>query len=37
VMGLASEKPVAVDDAGFIGTSFPGFLDVMRKLGGNLS
>jgi 3-phosphoshikimate 1-carboxyvinyltransferase len=36
VMGLASEKPVGVDDAGFIGTSFPGFVDVMRSLGANL-
>ena len=33
VMGLASDKPVAVDDAGFIATSFPGFLDLMRGLG----
>jgi 3-phosphoshikimate 1-carboxyvinyltransferase len=37
VMGLASAKPVAVDDAGFIGTSFPGFLDVMRGLGSDLA
>ena len=36
VMGLASDKPVAVDDAGFIATSFPGFIDLMRGLGGNL-
>ena len=34
VMGLASEKPVAVDDAGFIATSFPGFTELMRALGG---
>jgi 3-phosphoshikimate 1-carboxyvinyltransferase len=37
MMGLASGKPVAVDDAGFIGTSFPGFVDLMRSLGANLS
>jgi len=37
VMGLASEQPVAVDDAAFIATSFPGFVDLMRSLGGDLS
>jgi 3-phosphoshikimate 1-carboxyvinyltransferase len=37
VMGLGSEKPVAVDDAGFIATSFPGFVDLMRALGGGLA
>ncbi|MPZ55731.1 MAG: 3-phosphoshikimate 1-carboxyvinyltransferase [Rhizobiales bacterium] len=37
VMGLASGKPVAVDDAGFIATSFPGFVELMRSLGGDLS
>ena len=30
VMGLGSEQPVAVDDAAFIATSFPGFADLMR-------
>ncbi len=37
VMGLASEKPVAVDDIGFIATSFPGFPDMMRSLGADLA
>ena len=37
VMGLASEKPVQVDDTAFIGTSFPGFVEMMRRLGGELS
>lgn len=37
VMGLASEQPVAVDDAAFIATSFPGFVATMRALGGELS
>jgi 3-phosphoshikimate 1-carboxyvinyltransferase len=37
VMGLASEQPVAVDDAAFIATSFPGFPDLMRSLGADLS
>jgi 3-phosphoshikimate 1-carboxyvinyltransferase len=37
VMGLASENPVRVDDSAFIATSFPGFVDVMRGLGADLS
>jgi 3-phosphoshikimate 1-carboxyvinyltransferase len=37
VMGLASEKPVGVDDAAFIATSFPGFVEMMRGLGAELS
>jgi 3-phosphoshikimate 1-carboxyvinyltransferase len=37
VMGLASEKPVAVDDAAFIATSFPGFAALMRTLGADLA
>ena len=37
VMGLASDKPVRVDDAGIIATSFPGFTAVMRGLGADLS
>jgi 3-phosphoshikimate 1-carboxyvinyltransferase len=36
VMGLASEQPVKVDDASFIGTSFPGFAEMMRSLGADL-
>jgi 3-phosphoshikimate 1-carboxyvinyltransferase len=37
VMGLGSDKPIAVDDAGFIATSFPGFVDMMRGMGGDLA
>jgi 3-phosphoshikimate 1-carboxyvinyltransferase len=37
IMGLASEKPVQVDDAAFIATSFPGFPSLMRALGADLS
>jgi len=37
VMGLASDKPVSVDDAAFIATSFPGFVELMRGLGAELS
>lgn len=37
VMGLASEQPVGVDDAAFIATSFPGFVELMRGLGAELA
>jgi 3-phosphoshikimate 1-carboxyvinyltransferase len=37
VMGLASDKPVQVDDTAFIATSFPGFVEMMRAIGGDLS
>lgn len=33
VFGLASEKAVAIDDARFIDTSFPGFVPLMAALG----
>jgi 3-phosphoshikimate 1-carboxyvinyltransferase len=36
VLGLASEQPVQVDDAAFIATSFPGFVELMRGLGADL-
>jgi 3-phosphoshikimate 1-carboxyvinyltransferase len=36
VMGLASERPVKVDDASFIATSFPGFVELMHRLGAAL-
>ncbi len=36
VMGLASERPVAIDDGSFIATSFPGFAELMRQLGAEL-
>jgi 3-phosphoshikimate 1-carboxyvinyltransferase len=37
VMGLATDKPVKVDDTGFIATSFPGFTEMMRGLGADLA
>jgi 3-phosphoshikimate 1-carboxyvinyltransferase len=37
VMGLASEKPVQVDDAAIIATSFPGFTPLLRSIGAELS
>ena len=33
VMGLAAQKPVTVDDAAMIATSFPDFIGLMRGLG----
>nr|WP_321445913.1 3-phosphoshikimate 1-carboxyvinyltransferase [uncultured Cohaesibacter sp.] len=35
VLGLAGQKPVTVDDAAIINTSFPGFADLMAGLGAN--
>jgi 3-phosphoshikimate 1-carboxyvinyltransferase len=37
VMGVAATRPVTVDDAAFIATSFPGFADLMRSLGADFS
>jgi 3-phosphoshikimate 1-carboxyvinyltransferase len=37
VMGLASDKPVTVDDTAFIATSFPTFIPMMRGLGAEFS
>jgi 3-phosphoshikimate 1-carboxyvinyltransferase len=37
VMGVAARQPVTVDDAGIIATSFPGFADLMRSVGAELS
>jgi 3-phosphoshikimate 1-carboxyvinyltransferase len=37
VMGLASDEPVRIDDGAFIATSFPGFVELMRSLGADLS
>ncbi|WP_224405758.1 3-phosphoshikimate 1-carboxyvinyltransferase [Afifella sp. IM 167] len=36
VMGLAAEKPVTVDDAAMIATSFPGFAELLAGLGGTI-
>ncbi|MBI1203668.1 MAG: 3-phosphoshikimate 1-carboxyvinyltransferase [Rhodopseudomonas sp.] len=37
MMGLASQKPVRIDDSAFIATSFPGFVELMKGLGADLS
>jgi 3-phosphoshikimate 1-carboxyvinyltransferase len=36
VMGLASEKPVTVDDGAMIATSFPAFVPLMAALGAEI-
>jgi 3-phosphoshikimate 1-carboxyvinyltransferase len=36
VLGLGADEPVSVDEAGMIATSFPGFGDLMRGLGGDI-
>jgi 3-phosphoshikimate 1-carboxyvinyltransferase len=36
VLGMASKDPVIVDDAEMIATSFPGFPECMRALGGEI-
>jgi 3-phosphoshikimate 1-carboxyvinyltransferase len=37
VLGVATEQPVAVDEAAFIDTSFPGFAELMNRAGGALA
>jgi 3-phosphoshikimate 1-carboxyvinyltransferase len=37
VMGLATDNPVRIDDSAFIATSFPGFVELMRARGADLS
>jgi 3-phosphoshikimate 1-carboxyvinyltransferase len=36
VMGLAADKPVTIDDASMISTSFTGFTDLMAGLGAEM-
>jgi len=36
VLGMATEAPIAVEDAGPIATSFPGFAELMNALGARL-
>ena len=37
VLGVASDRPVRIDDGSFIATSFPGFVALMRGLGADLT
>ncbi len=36
ILGMATEKPVTVDDGSVIETSFPGFTNLINSLGGNM-
>ena len=36
ILGLAARRPVTVDSAGMIGTSFPGFAQLMRSIGADI-
>ena len=36
-LGIASEKPMTVDDGSMIGTSYPGFVDDMNRLGASIA
>jgi 3-phosphoshikimate 1-carboxyvinyltransferase len=36
ILGMAAQQPVEIDEPGMIATSFPGFADMMRGLGGTL-
>ena len=37
IMGLAAQRPVTVDDASMIATSFPDFIGLMRGLGASFA
>jgi 3-phosphoshikimate 1-carboxyvinyltransferase len=36
ILGMAAQSPVSIDEPGMIATSFPGFADMMRGLGGTI-
>ena len=36
ILGMVTEKPLVVDDASYIDTSFPNFVMAMNQLGGDL-
>lgn len=36
-LGLGARSPVTVDDVGMIGTSFPGFVPLLTRLGANFA
>ena len=36
VMGTASQKPVSIDDAAMIATSYPAFMSHMAELGADI-
>lgn len=36
VAGLAGKEPIEIDDTSMIATSFPSFLETMRKIGARI-
>jgi 3-phosphoshikimate 1-carboxyvinyltransferase len=36
ILGMAAQAPVEIDEPGMIATSFPGFAELMRGLGGTI-
>lgn len=36
ILGMVAEKPIIVDDSEMIGTSFPGFIELVNQVGGKL-
>jgi 3-phosphoshikimate 1-carboxyvinyltransferase len=36
ILGMAAQQPVKIDEPGMIATSFPGFAEMMRGLGGTI-
>ena len=37
MLGMAAEKPVTIDDGATIATSFPGFVELVNRLGGSIA
>jgi 3-phosphoshikimate 1-carboxyvinyltransferase len=37
ILGMAAQEPVEIDEPGMIATSFPGFAELMRGLGGDIA
>ncbi|MBX6323003.1 MAG: 3-phosphoshikimate 1-carboxyvinyltransferase, partial [Rhodospirillaceae bacterium] len=37
VLGMAAQRPVTIDDGAPIDTSFPGFVDLMNRLGARIA
>ena len=37
ILGMVSDKPIEVDDTETIKTSFPEFIELMKKLGAKLT
>lgn len=37
ILGQAAEQPISVDEPGMIATSFPGFVQLIRDLGGEIA